>query len=415
MTEIQTTALTQMIKNPTIKKSKKNNTTTLDYNDSQAPGAVHANLPGTGSAQITTPSSAFTIGANPPNATKGPLQPFVSAMDLYRAQMGRSRGFAETSTPSAAQSVPNHPFQSVSKTQLEKHAIRMRQMAKALEEQHNQGKKAASYRKKSSSSPFPQPPPPIPLYTAPSNAADPNQNTFKRMIQSMLGKTLSATSTTSGRMVDDDHDILHELDRDLAQAVVFTGGKILGIHPDELAQSPGLRKLVARNIQWFQRTPDWLKLVGLCAAKKLNGYIGGSGSSGVSNPYLVPLPPSPPPVTTTDTSEDTSRRMMMHDVLPLSREEEGGMDCDDQRPPPPPAERRRKRKAESSSSSMMERLEAVVQQKIAAKKGQRKTTAAKKQKTEESTVMVAVKTEDDEPSGDEDVLLPLTSSSSSSD
>lgn len=424
MTEIQTQALTQMIKNPTIKKSKKTSLDpTKNGGGTQAAidGSVHANLSGTRTIHNITqpPTSAFASGAHHSNATTTsppPPQPFLSAMDLYRAQLGRSNA-PTTSTPSSSLGqMANHPFQSVSKTQLEKHAIRMRQMAKALEDQHSSGKRSpstsAAFRRRMAASPFPmvapQPPPPVPLYTAPT-AADPNlrQNVFKRMIQSVLGGGGGNRNNTTTMMVDDDVDIVRELDHDLAQAVVYSGGKILGLPPDELAQSPGLRKLVARNIQWFQQTPDWLKLMGLCAAKKLNGYIGGATASTASNQTMLMMLQQPsavmqqvpvPPVTGDDVLIDIGGKR--------KRTEE---EDDDQGSPPSPIQKKKRPKAPKPSQPKKQ---------------------PKKKKTEEKKTAGVVKTEklvDDESTttamnGGKDFLIlpppsspPSEASSSSSD
>lgn len=75
------------------------------------------------------------------------------------------------------------------------------------------------------------------------------------------------------RATTEDTDVVRELDQDVAQALVAVGGTMLGIPTHELLRSPGMRKLVARNIRWFQGTPDLVKMVGLMAAKKLNQWV----------------------------------------------------------------------------------------------------------------------------------------------
>lgn len=61
-----------------------------------------------------------------------------------------------------------------------------------------------------------------------------------------------------------------EFDTDVVDALVYTVGRWLGLNAEQLRDSPGLRTLVSRNIQWFRSSPDWLKLAGLVLAKKLN-------------------------------------------------------------------------------------------------------------------------------------------------
>jgi len=61
-----------------------------------------------------------------------------------------------------------------------------------------------------------------------------------------------------------------EFDTDVVDALVYTVGRWMGLDTEQLRDSPGLRTLVSRNIQWFRTSPDWLKLTGLVLAKKLN-------------------------------------------------------------------------------------------------------------------------------------------------
>lgn len=61
-----------------------------------------------------------------------------------------------------------------------------------------------------------------------------------------------------------------EFDTDIVDALVYTVGRWMGLDTEQLRDSPGLRTLVSRNIQWFRASPDWMKLLGLVMAKKLN-------------------------------------------------------------------------------------------------------------------------------------------------
>ena len=81
------------------------------------------------------------------------------------------------------------------------------------------------------------------------------------------------TLWSAARLSNEDHDVVRELDQDVAGALVAVGGTLMGLPTEELLRSPGMRKLVARNIQWFQGTHDLVKLLGLMAAKKLNQWV----------------------------------------------------------------------------------------------------------------------------------------------
>lgn len=79
-------------------------------------------------------------------------------------------------------------------------------------------------------------------------------------------------SEQSGPSRAPEHDVgVHlEFDTDVVDALVYTVGRWMGLDTDQLRDSPGLRTLVSRNIQWFRASPDWMKLLGLVLAKKLN-------------------------------------------------------------------------------------------------------------------------------------------------
>lgn len=97
--------------------------------------------------------------------------------------------------------------------------------------------------------------------TPPTTVASPPRNLWTQLLWSPQ------------RAHAEDTDVVRELDQDVAQALVAVGGTMLGIPTHELLRSPGMRKLVARNIRWFQGTPDLVKMVGLMAAKKLNQWV----------------------------------------------------------------------------------------------------------------------------------------------
>lgn len=69
---------------------------------------------------------------------------------------------------------------------------------------------------------------------------------------------------------ESDMGVQVEFDTDVVDALVYTVGRWLGLDADQLRESPGLKTLVSRNIQWFKASPDWIKLAGLVMAKKIN-------------------------------------------------------------------------------------------------------------------------------------------------
>jgi hypothetical protein len=100
----------------------------------------------------------------------------------------------------------------------------------------------------------------------------------------------------------EDVDIIQEFDHEVSVAVTRIGCSLLGLnaHPDQqLMESPGVRKLVARNLAWFHGSSDFFKLCGLILAKKINRVIENQiPSNALLSPSLPPLPASlayPPP------------------------------------------------------------------------------------------------------------------------
>lgn len=95
------------------------------------------------------------------------------------------------------------------------------------------------------------------------------RNPLGRLIDSLK----RSPSTTTIVPTATDPDVVQEFDRDISEFLVSVSGSFLGINPSELMQSTGLRQLIARNMRWFQNTPDWMKVVGLLIAKKFNGEV----------------------------------------------------------------------------------------------------------------------------------------------
>lgn len=216
-------------------------------------------------------------------------------MDLFRSQHSlpgqqqtQNAGIPQVSPPVASNRMTN-----VGKTQLEKHAVKMRQLADAMVTSHKQSGSNATgaaipHRSTTSISPaakrakFIRDAPTMGYVSPTGSNPTWRQKAMDRLIDTFRSRAPAASpSTASYLRMENDIDIVHELDQDVARALVYAGGKVMGIRPEELYNSPGLQKLVARNMEWFKNTPDWIKLIGLCAAKKLNGY-------------LLPTPPEPP-------------------------------------------------------------------------------------------------------------------------
>ena len=71
-----------------------------------------------------------------------------------------------------------------------------------------------------------------------------------------------------------DNQIMNqEIDEDIARAVVYLTSKVIGLEPQTLHHSHGLRRLISRNMRWLNGTQDWVKMVSLLLAKKLNSVL----------------------------------------------------------------------------------------------------------------------------------------------
>lgn len=93
---------------------------------------------------------------------------------------------------------------------------------------------------------------------------------LKQWIAGGIAQTASETGGPPSRAPEHDVGVHLEFDTDVVDALVYTVGRWMGLDTDQLRDSPGLRTLVSRNIQWFRASPDWMKLMGLVLAKKLN-------------------------------------------------------------------------------------------------------------------------------------------------
>lgn len=314
MTEIQHVSdLTRLIQNPqkaSRSVKRKSSTTTSTYEDPRTEPTVAGTSPFREETigQTTTPSYNPVRGN--PTATAPPTtpqQPFLSAMDLFRSQHKASQ------IPSTGATPPADVMRNVGKTQLEKHAVRMRQMAKALEASHNK----PSHKHRA----IPVRNVPNSGYIAPTHPIMQSSSSSSSWRQSAMDRLIGSLRSQHPMQEEMDVDVNRELDRDVARALVYLGGKAMGVPPEDLFKSPGLQKLVARNTQWFQRSPDWFKLLGLCAAKKFNCYL---------QTHVLPIPdydvccsfvnnPSPPTSSSTPTTKTEDEKPM---AVPVVEEEE---------------------------------------------------------------------------------------------
>ncbi len=119
---------------------------------------------------------------------------------------------------------------------------------------------------------------------------------FRRGSTGLIGTNQPSVSIVN----HDDPLVSGEFDQDMARAVVAVSARLLGMDPAALSNSPGLLRLVARNMQWFHHTPDVVKLTGLVVAKKLNQLMTSSNTRELETIANIP---EPVPITTQDTPD----------------------------------------------------------------------------------------------------------------
>lgn len=195
------------------------------------------------------------------------------------------------------------------------------------------------------------------------------KNVLGRIVGAMRTNALSDPDASSASFQDP--DVIGEFDRDVSEAMVTIGGRFVGLDPQELMHSQGLRKLVARNIRWFQNTPDWLKLVGLVVAKRLNSAVRSTSimQNNQDNAVYqhqrieglddlpVTLPPcSPPPMMHSAMDEDGGEVAPPLSALPLCEDEQKNNEEDISipTPPPPPTKKAAKSKRTSNNKAAQE-------------------------------------------------------------
>lgn len=103
----------------------------------------------------------------------------------------------------------------------------------------------------------------------------PFQQMWNRLSTSWSPKVLVDTIPFHGApsgVTGDSHDpVVQELTTDVARLVSHVGSRCLGLRNEE--QTNAMTAIVKRNLDWMHQTPDWMKLVGLFATKRvLQGF-----------------------------------------------------------------------------------------------------------------------------------------------
>lgn len=212
---------------------------------------------------------------------------FTSAMELFKrthrgsaspegVTFGPTTAFQQQSVVAPIPTVTG-TIQSASKTRLQNHQRQLRKLQKHGSREIRIPELADQTRTPTSNSSL--------LSSLPSWRKSTLER-LSRMFQTSPRIPLADIHLSSLTSTDEpDADVLMEFDNDVAEALLSLGGQYLNIPPEELMQSTGLRKLVARNIRWFQKTPDCVKLMGLMLAKKFNGAMYRTDS--LKRPYAL--------------------------------------------------------------------------------------------------------------------------------
>ena len=223
--------------------------------------------------------STVATAVPPPQTLHGGTTSFriPKPSELFGIQPGLLRTPAHSAlqsfpTPSVLPSVPHLPapglLSAASVTRQREHDRRLRSLSTKMQRANLKRRLAASQATDA--------PSPVALMGAHS---DPNHASLLGGVVSGLRQWAvdrwttvpSATSSeNNGASGEHDRNVHIEFDTDVVDALVYTVGRWMGLDTEQLRDSPGLRTLVSRNIQWFRSSPDWMKLLGLVLAKKLN-------------------------------------------------------------------------------------------------------------------------------------------------
>lgn len=267
MTEIDVSDMCQMVKH--TNKHKKRTSSSLDHHhheaapaDGPGPNATHVDTQGPAHAQ-THQQEGVPIGdgsthIRPSSSSKAsPKAPKRRAVVALDAEMGSE----ETTTPD--RSLGGFTLEATHAAQPSSVMTRLGSTSKSKMQRHLQ----LLRRHQVVTDPVQ---PGVPISAARLLA---NNNHSEPTGGGLLRRLLFTSRQHNTQSNTEDVDVIREFDNDVAGALLSVGGTFLGLPQEELMASPGMRKLVARNIRWFQSTPDIVKLVGLLAAKKMNQWV----------------------------------------------------------------------------------------------------------------------------------------------
>lgn len=256
MTEVAGVDL-NMIAQSSNKVDVHKNLSSLEHNQSHASKANHVSSMESGKRKKMAMAGCEGDLQSASQASKRPrcaadqkktVGPVVVPLDRLNAELVR-----DIKNNSKKSSTSLTPFRAASKTKMTQH---MRKLKKAGLLNNAEA----------------VPPPGVITSHAPASSST-SRSTSSFLTNTVMKLFRSGSSTTPNYQNPEDMDVVREIDHDVATAVVSVGGSLLGLPQEELMQSQGMRKLVARNMQWFQGSPDFIKMIGLVAAKKLNQIV----------------------------------------------------------------------------------------------------------------------------------------------
>lgn len=305
----------------------------------------HASDFGFGPPSSQVPSSGKGMSAVPGLCVPTPSEFRAAALGNRSSAPSQIRSMESASSQGApmSASVPVHNMMTTaSKTRLEKHARQMR----ALQRMQPSINTTTGAIKKGSKTP-----------------QWPHGNPLTRLLMRMKTNWQNpnvTTATDPGPLTPEEtQHVVREFDRDVAEAILSVGGHFMGISPGELSQSQGMRILVARNIRWFQNTPDFLKLMGLMAAKKMNNILAKRGFTTMS---LDTINPPPPTFTCWDHLPERSGQLFTPEALlcggncqsvsTVTPKKKASKNKTEDAPPPPKKACRRKSKDENNNTEI---------------------------------------------------------------
>lgn len=231
-------------------------------------------------------------------------------MELYRTQRHapatplvstlRETVQQSSSTNAPSPSLVNNRIGSASATAMEKHRRQLRRLE----------------RETSSTS--------EPVVGAPPAQPSWRRSVLKRLLGPFRRDTSSPSSVVRPMMMNAplnplDPAMLDEIQRDITGAVAGLGGACLGLHADELADSSTLRSFVERHThRVLGGAPEWVRLLGLLAAKKVHRWVVPQYAVSSSSDYMLPLETAAAPLNPLPRSPVVPPLPMITAVEPLS-------------------------------------------------------------------------------------------------